>query len=215
MIFAPHPLATEAARARVRQAVAHVEQRSSAEIVVAVRPVSDRYTDVDLAVGAFTAWLALAWTLFSETVFDLDTIAIVVPGAGAVGFFVTRLVAPLRLALARAARVEAAVDRAARACFVEKRVSFTRSRTGVLVYVSLFERRIAIVADAGIDRAVAAEQRRAWETAMTALIAVARTTGLRDPEAFARAIEGLAVPLGSALPRSQDDLDELPDFADP
>jgi putative membrane protein len=214
MMFAPHPLATEAARARLRRAIAHVEERSAAEIVLAVRPVSDRYTDVDLAVGAFSAWIALLWTLFTDTVFDLDTIALVVPGIGVVGFFVARLVAPLRLALARAHRVEAAVERAARACFVEKRVSFTRGRTGVLVYVALFERRITIVADAGVDRAVAAEHRRAWETAMTGVIALARTTRLRDPEALARAIEGLAAPLALALPRSPDDLDELPDFAD-
>jgi putative membrane protein len=214
MMFAPHPLATEAARARLRRAIAHVEERSAAEIVLAVRPASDRYTDVDLAVGALAAWLALVWILFGETVFDLDTIALLVPAVGVVGFYVTRLVAPLRRALARAHRVEAAVDRAARACFVEKRVSFTRGRTGVLVYVSLFERRITVVPDAGVDRSVAAEHRRSWEIALTTLIALARTTGLRDADALARAIEGLAGPLALALPRSTDDLDELPDFAD-
>jgi putative membrane protein len=214
MIFGVHPLATEAARTRLRAAVAHVEGRSAAEVVVAVRPQSDRYTDVDLVVAAVAAWIALLWTLFAPTECDLDAIAVIVPLVGGLGFYVSRLVAPVRRALARASRMEAAVDRAAKVCFVDKRVTFTRGRTGVLVYVSLFERRIALVADAGVDRAVAAEHRAAWESATTKLFAVARATDLRDAEALARAIEGLGDALEPALPRSTDDLDELPDFAD-
>jgi putative membrane protein len=215
MIGRPHPLSTEPARARLRKAVANVEGLSAAEIVIAVRPISDRYTDIDLAVGAVVAWIALVFTLFAEMEFDLDTIAILVPGLGVAAGVATRLIAPLRRALARSTRVEAAVDRAARACFVEKRVTYTRGRTGVLLYLSLFEQRIAIVADAGIDRALAAVHRGAWDAAASKLVALARTTGLRDPEALARAIEELAGPLERALPRSTDDLDELPDFADP
>ncbi len=215
MMFGPHPLSTEAARTRLRAAVARVEGCSAAEIVVAVRPRSDRYTDVDLIVACIAAWKTLVFTLFADTVFDLDAIALLVPLVGGLGFFVSRLVAPLRRLLARASRMEAAVDRAAKACFVDKRVTFTRGRTGVLVYVSLFERRIALVADAGVDRAVAAEHRRAWEAATSELFSVARATRLRDPDALARAIEGLSAPLELALPRATDDIDELPDFADP
>lgn len=215
MTFGPHPLATEAARTRLRAAVAHVERRSAAEIVLAVRASSDRYTDVDFVVASLAAWLALVWALFAPTVIDLDAIALLVPLVGGLGFYLARLVAPLRRGLARASRMEAAVDRAAKACFVDKRVTFTRGRTGVLVYVSLFERRIALITDAGVDRAMAAEHRGAWESATTKLFAVPRATDLRDAEVLARAIEGLAGALEDALPRSTDDLDELPDFADP
>lgn len=214
MIGGSHPLATEAARARLRQAIASVEGRSAAEIVMAVRPISDRYADIDLTVGALVAWITLVFTLFADTVFDLDTIAVLVPGVGIAAGVATRFVPPLRRGLARASRIEASVDRAARACFVEKRVTYTRGRTGILLYLSLFERRIAVVPDAGIDRALAAAHRGTWDAAVSRLVALARTTGLRDPEALARAIEGLADPLERALPRSVDDLDELPDFAD-
>ncbi|HET6583001.1 MAG TPA: hypothetical protein VFG69_06135 [Nannocystaceae bacterium] len=199
----------------MRRAVAHVEGRSAAEIVIAVRPLSDRYVDVDLAVGAVAAWLALLFTLFAEREFDLDAIALLVPGVGMAAGLVTRVVAPLRRAFARSSRLEGAVDRAARVCFVDKRVTYTRGRTGILVYVSLFEQRIAVVPDAGIDRALAAAHRGAWDAAVGRLVALGRTTGLRDPEALALAIEALADPLEQALPRSSDDLDELPDFADP
>jgi len=208
-----HPMASDSARTRLRETIAAIERRSAVEIVLAVRPASDRWLDVDLLVGAAVAWLALVLTLFSETEFDLDAIAVVVPAAGLAAGLLSRLAPPVRMAIAGARRIEAAVLRAARACFVESRVSYTRGRTGVLVYVSLLERRVVVIADAGVDRAVEAV-RPEWDAAVRGLSEVAQRSGLRDPEDFARALAAFESLFERVLPRSTDDLDELPDFAD-
>lgn len=55
---------TDAARKRVTEAVADVESRTSAEVVVVVRRASSKWREVDLAVGAVTAFGVLLLLLF-------------------------------------------------------------------------------------------------------------------------------------------------------
>ena len=50
--------------------------------------------------------------------------------------------------------MDAAVHQRALQAFVEEDVFATRDRTGILLFVSLLEHRIEVVADAGIYRAV-------------------------------------------------------------
>ena len=55
---------------------------------------------------------------------------------------------------------------AARAAFVDQGISRTRGRTGILVFVSLFEREVEVVADVGVDPVLLGED---WTRAVAAL----------------------------------------------
>jgi putative membrane protein len=73
---------------------------------------------------------------------------------GGLGAFVAASVPGLVRRFAGADRMEAAVHQRALQAFVEEEVFATRDRTGVLLFVSLLERRIEVVADAGVYQAV-------------------------------------------------------------
>ena len=63
----------------------------------------------------------------------------------------------LRRRFAGSKRMIRSVHRRAMASFVEREVFNTRDRTGILLFVSLFEHRIEIIGDAGINEKVAIE----------------------------------------------------------
>jgi putative membrane protein len=56
----------------------------------------------------------------------------------------------------------------AETCFLDEEVFATRDRTGILIFVALFERRVVVMGDAGINRAV---PEGAWNHVVDDLIA--------------------------------------------
>ncbi len=109
-----------------------------------------------------------------------------------------------RLLAARATKRDQ-VQTAARAAFYDLRVSQTHRRTGVLVYVSLLERRAEVVCDSGVDRALLGE---AWEKVLAGLNTAVRAL---DPKAVLGAVRALGPPLAACYPRQAGDVNELPD----
>ena len=81
----------------------------------------------------------------------------------------------------------------------------TRGRTGVLLYVSLAERRAEIVADKAIADQVAPD---VWGEAMAALVDEIKAG--RPGEGMALAIEKIGAVLACLLPPPTDNPDELP-----
>lgn len=95
----------------------------------------------------------------------------------------------------------------AEAAFLEEEVFSTRDRTGVLVFLALFERQAVILGDEGINRAVPQEE---WQGLVDDLVA-----GIRQ----GRAADALCEVIGRcgellerrAVERREDDTDELDD----
>jgi putative membrane protein len=81
---------------------------------------------------------------------DAAFAAAAVLGIGAAAALLTTFVPPFARLFLPAARLEVEVDQYARALFLEREVFRTRHRTGVLVFVSLFERRVVVLPDAGL-----------------------------------------------------------------
>ncbi len=112
---------------------------------------------------------------------------------------------PVRRLFTTARRIEDTVRAAARAAFYDNGVLRTRGRTGMLVYVSLFERRVELVPDVGIDQAALGAE---WTEAKARLAVAVRRT---DVDTFLTTIAAMGPLLGRALPRADDDVNELPD----
>lgn len=103
--------------------------------------------------------------------------------------------------------LERAVTMRAEAAFVEEEVFDTRDRTGILIFLSLFEHRAVILADAGINRAVPEDT---WKVLVDRLVA-----GIRAGRA-AEALRESVIRCGEVLAEHEvvlrsDDIDELPD----
>ncbi len=74
-----------------------------------------------------------------------------------------------------------------------------------MVFVSTFEQRAVVLTDVGIDVAALGTK---WPEALAAL---SNAVQRRDLSAFQQALESLGPILGVAMPRSADDVNELPD----
>jgi putative membrane protein len=162
----------------VRTAVREAERGTAGEIVPYVVPASDHYTGAvwkGAALGALLGpLLALAaYRLggFWGTHLDLW---IVLPAAagGAAGFLLAAFVPPVKRGLAGREMLEARVHQRAAAAFLAEEVFRTRERTGILLFVSLFERRVVVLGDSGINRQVEASH---WDSVITPVV-----SGIRD-----------------------------------
>jgi putative membrane protein len=200
---------SDAARARAARAVRSIEAESSAEIVVTVKRASGDYRDADVVVGAAVAWLALLLLLFLPQDFDVRLMPLDVALGFLLGYVMSTRSDVLRRLATRATRLQRLVDVAARAAFVELGIHRTRGRTGILVYVSMLERRVVLVADRALhDEGLTS----ALDEAQGALNgALARL----DFTALIEGLEALGPRLAPTLPRADDDENELPDEVQP
>jgi putative membrane protein len=113
---------------------------------------------------------------------------------------------PLRLALTPRATRGRRVRRRAVQYFRVGAERRTTARVGILLYLSLGERRAEIVADEAIHKAVPPER---WGDAMAALIDEVRQG--RAAEGMAAAVAQIGTILGESFPKTASDVNELPD----
>lgn len=190
---------------QVGRAVRDLEDGTAAEVVVAIEPRSGHYRDVDYLVGGVTALAGLAfilynpWTVHAPHALPLDLALLAI-----VGTLVSMpLDWPKRLLTTRARRWRQ-VREAAAASFLRHAVGQTRRRAGILLYLSLLERRLEILADTGVTTAIPT---RKWTDLCQDLREVARQP---DPEAALLAgIGRLGELLAHYLPVEPTDIDEL------
>jgi putative membrane protein len=192
------------AKQRAVEAVRAFESHTSAELVITVKKRARTYREIDVAFGAVFAFLALLFLLFYPLDFDTRMMPVDTLLAFAFGVVFARAVPSLRRLAIPIAKRRAAVEEAAKASFVDLGVTKTTGRTGVLVFVSLFEGVVAIVTDVGVT----AEARRAANETRAALeAALARS----DVRTFAETLEALGPRFATTMARSADDVNELSD----
>jgi putative membrane protein len=191
-------------RKRVRDCIVVLESNSGAEVVTTVSVCSGHYRHADYLVGALLSLAALLFYLFYPAPLFDDVAVLVIIASFGVGALLSAAATGLRRLLISRKLMDESVRNAARARFVDQGISVTRARTGVLVYVSLFERRVEVVPDIGIPVERLGER---WSQAVRALDNAA-TKGV---EPFLQALTALGPLLAEAAPRSADDVNELPD----
>ena len=215
---------TEADHDKVSAAITKAEESTAGEIVAVATPISDSYHDVALhwalvplfAVLAWAAWrpTALAWWydfLFGGWSPDptMSQLLTLLMFFAALKFTVALLILkwmPLRLFLTPAATKHRRVRRRAIAIFQAAAAGRTTGRTGILIYLSLAERRAEIIADEAILKVT---DDHTWGEAMTELLTNVREGRVGD--GIAAAVERVGVVLSEHFPRSAADRNEIPD----
>ena len=219
-------LFSDEVRERVAEAVKSAEGRTAAEIVCAAATESGRYDRAEGICGLLGAVALLALTNFysvsdfSSAVASGDGVSQGWAAPASLGLFEQMLaiclgyvagnllasyVHPLRRLLVSEREMDEEVARSASRVFLTQRMSATRGAGGVLVFVSLFERRVLVLADDGVmehDGQALVEATR--DRAQDAL----RSREYGD--AFVAAVDEVAGRLEQALPIVSDDTDELP-----
>ena len=222
--MAQHFALTEADRAAVGAAVSAAEDQTAGEIVTIMAERSDSYHDVALLWSALVALLALAVLAlvpqFYLGLIDRVTgawqsdwqpgrvfaLALFAASAKFLGMWLVQLWQPLRLALVPGPLKHKRVRTRAVTSFKIGAERRTHGRTGVLIYLSLAERRAEIVADDAIAAKVSPE---VWGAAMATLVGEIRAG--RPAAGLVGAIGQVGAVLAEHFPRAEDDINELPD----
>ncbi len=191
------------AEERTGRAIESLEQTCALEIKVVVRHASSPYPQADYLAGFVAAEIMLFGLLWLPWEFPLWQFPLGVTLAFLAGAMTSRSTAPLRRIFVAKSEMQADVDRAAKAAFVDQRVFSTSSRKGVLVYVSLFERTATLVADIGVDVETLAADWSALQRSLSEALARG------DIEQFAQAIEKSAVAIARIHPPGARALNEL------
>jgi putative membrane protein len=206
-------------RAAIARAVAEAEKKTAGEIVPVVASTSDRYDRAEDTFGLWLGMLALAcvWYLFQgvrtiEKDWEaLPQLAVELPLV--LGILVLGWIGGIRLArrfpaLKRLAALKSdlrlRVEQRAAMGFDLFRVGKTRDATGIVLYVSLFERMVCVRADAEISRKVDPSE---WKTICEGMMRALREG--RHREAFVEAIAKCGELLSKHCPVKPDDTNEL------
>jgi putative membrane protein len=217
---------TDSDRARIAEAIAGAEARTSGEIFCVVARRVSSYLAVSLALAAGAALIAPI--VFVPFVLDLrwpgggweaahqaaeatgagQALAIYALSQAAVFvgvFLLTRIPVLRRLATPAGVR-RGRVREAALQQFLAHGVHVTRERTGVLIFAALDEHQVELIADESIHAKV---EENAWAQAVAALTRELRAD--RPVEGFSAAIALCGQVLAQHFPPRADNPNELPD----
>jgi putative membrane protein len=178
---------------RLKAITQEVESRTIGEIVVMVVDRSDHYIEAEVLGGVLLgSLLSLILTLlyFHSSIWSYVPLSFL---------FSKRLFIGVR-------RKEEAVRLRAERAFFEKGLYKTKKNTGVLFFLSLFERKIWVLADKGIYEKMDQETLNGFAKEVSRGIREGRAC-----EALSKAIQGIGVLLSKHFPITPDDTDELPD----
>jgi len=186
-------------------AVREIEAKTNAEIVVAVRGRSGTYRHADYLFGAIVAFAGLLFVLFSPFEFHtywvpFDVIVLFVVGA----FISARGDGIRRLLTGEAFRARNARAGAA-AMFYEAGIANTSAENGLLIYLSLLERKMEVIADRGVLKAVPPLK---WNHAVFELKRIADDP---DPQNLVAGMRDLGELLAAHMPATGENPNELAD----
>lgn len=191
---------------RIREAVAQAEKRSSGEIATMVVWASDRYREAE-ALGALL--LAGLVAVAAAVAIRHVTIWSYIPLVFLLFYPALKLFhrfPRLKLSFAAAGRVADAVSERALVAFYQQGLYRTKDETGILIFISLLERKVWILGDRGINQKIPQGQ---WNDLVDEL-----AQGLRQGSAadsLCRVIAKCGIELAKHFPRHSDDQNELPD----
>jgi putative membrane protein len=192
-----------AVAAALTDAVRELEKRSCAEVVVEIRSRSGAYAHADARFASLIAFLALVVLLFSPWTFGAGWVVVDVAVAWLIGLVAASKSDALRRVMTTARERTAQVHATASAAFHDRGVANTSAETGVLVFLSMLERRMELVADRGVLKTVPAEE---WSAIVEAARGRDATTAT-----LLETVRALTPVLECHLPVREGDVDELCD----
>ncbi len=217
---------------KIEASISEAESRTSGEIVAMVVESSDLYRDIDVSAGLIISamlsvypaevfyansvfllskfipsmsWLAQIPDGFrfiaGLSVFIILTVLFYVP----VRLLITKLY-PLKRSLISIKRMDAEVRERALRAFREHNLDRTRDATGVLFLISVFEKRVHVLADHGIYKMIKQDTLDKYAGSIGKGIASGN-----GADALCGAIKDAGMELEKYFPRKSDDKNELPD----
>lgn len=198
---------TEEEKKKIEEAVRLTENRTSGEVVPMIVDQSYDYPRAEIMGGglfALAGAVTLSWAFGGSSIWSF------LPLFFAFYFlfkWLIRSTPGLKRRLINPAEIDEEVEEKAMISFLENGIYNTRDRTGILILISLFEHRVYVLADQGINEKVSPET---WDEIVASV-----TAGIKEGkccEALCSAIERCGELLVENFPVKKDDTDELPNL---
>lgn len=191
-------------KARITEAIKQAESRTSGEIVTVIAKSADAYWFIPLLWAAVMALSVPAVVLLVDPwIYPVELY-----GGQLLLFAVLALLfrwTPLKMRLVPGAVKRRRAGRLAREQFLAQGLHHTKDRTGVLLFVSVAEHYVEVLADSGIDEMVAPD---AWTNLVDAFVVKVKEKRVAD--GFLEAVDGCGAVLAEHFPKAPGDKDELP-----
>ena len=200
-----HAKYDQAASENIARAVRDVEKATDAEVVIVVRGRSGSYRHADYLFGALLAFVGLLFVLLSPFDFHTYWVPFDVALLFAVGAFGSSKSDTIRRLLTTDGFRTKAARAGAAAMFYEAGIANTHAENGLLIYLSLLERKMEVIADRGILKTVPPLK---WNHSVFELKEVAQKC---EPEDLINALRNLGAVLAEHLPATGENPNELAD----
>jgi putative membrane protein len=198
---------------RIAQAVRTAESKTAGEIVPYFVNQSDDYSVARWRGGVACSSLAILASLTVQMMsttwipYGILELSGAVVGAFLLGILIVRMFPAFRRLMLGHAIMQRQVSHRASVAFLSEEVFKTRERTGVLIFMSFFERRVVILGDSGINSKVAQSD---WDGIVQTIIKSVKQG--KPAEGLVDAIRQCGELLQQhGVERRRDDTDELSD----
>jgi putative membrane protein len=192
--------------AAVHTELVAVEKRTVGEVVPVVLERSDAHPGANWLAALVTALIGCAvlapWLPWEQPLYLL----VCQVGLGAIGYGLARDLPGFRRAFIRESRATEMAQEQAVQEFYRYGLHETCEHTGVLLFVSLLEQRVIVLADQGIDERVDVDQ---WQRTDTAILDGIRMTSLRN--GLIAGVRQAGEVLAEHFPWKEGDRNEVPD----
>lgn len=214
------PVLSEADNQKIKEAVARAESKTSGEIVTALIKESSDYAFHELLASLFggfifytvclifygdiSRWLEKAFWSYNDSwpaiFIGVSTVAVI-----GILYLMANIEGVDRL-IVSAKTIDRKVKRRAMLFFGEAGLFDTKDRTGILIFISLREKRVELIADKGINDKV---HKDTWTDIVDQLIEDIKKGNMVD--GLAQAVESCGSRLVEHFPIEPDDENELSD----
>jgi putative membrane protein len=203
--ISPSVLLDPADRLRIEGAVLEAERSTAGEIVVALVGSCAEYGSAGWRLGAALALLCFlgVWIFAPEV--GLGILLGAQVGGLVLGHLLARIQV-VRRSLVSDRFMQACAERRAWSAFAENGLARTAERTGILIFVALFERRVIVLGDEGVDRVLDPDE--SWEEVVDLILAGVREK--RPAEGILAAVRRCGEILQTHLPAAPKALNQLP-----
>lgn len=169
---------------RIKAAVKQAEEKISGEIVPVFVERSDAYVIANyigaLIMAALVFIVIIILDRYAPTelaVYDPIFIFVFVCAGGLLGVILASVFSPFKRLLLGQSHLDAATRRRAENAFLEEEVFNTRHRTGIMIFISFFEREVIVMADRGISKVV---DQKEWDALVRNIIDNVRKDKVTD-----------------------------------
>jgi putative membrane protein len=198
---------------RIKDAVKQAEDKISGEIVPVFVEKSGYYNIASyrgaFSVAAFAFIVIIIFDRYIPTVavYDPVLIFLIVSIAGLLGAAAAHYLDPVKRWLLHQDHLDQSTKKRAENAFLEEEVFNTRDRTGIMIFISFFEREVIVMADRGISKVV---EQKEWDNIVKVIIEHVRKEKIIDGLEIAIKRCG-EILLEKGFLKATDDINELGD----